>query len=401
MDVEREVVGIDVDRAQLGLFIRANLVTVIGAVIGLLVISATIVRSGWLVLDAAAVASVVVSLLIARRWLDENRTGPALTLLAAANFVVAIVTTAITPFILPVTTLVVVLPVIVILPFLGRRRLLATSIGAIAAAVVLTVVAAAHLVDGPQEQAPSWLKEALVILFVPVVTGLILLNAWRSHLGLVMRSAELRRSRSRIVVAADRARSQIERDLHDGAQQRLTAVAIRLGLVQRLIERDPVRASALLGELDGELHETIAELRDLAHGIYPPLLGQRGLVEALAAAARRSPVSTTVVASDIGRYRADVETAIYFCCLEAMQNATKHAAATEIRVDLDGRKGALEFSVVDDGVGFDPAAVVPGTGLTHMADRLGAAGGHIAVRSSHGHGTTVHGRVEIDAVPGL
>jgi len=300
-----------------------------------------------------------------------------------------------------VTTLVVVLPVIVILPFLGRRRLLATSVSAIAAAVVLTVVAAAHVVHGPQELAPAWLKHALVIVFVPVVTGLILLNAWRSHLGLVTRSAELRRSRSRIVVAADRARSQIERDLHDGAQQRLTAVAIRLGLVQRLIERDPVRASALLSELDGELHETIAELRDLAHGIYPPLLGQRGLVEALAAAARRSPVSTTVAATDVGRYRADVETAIYFCCLEAMQNATKHAAANEIRVNLDSRKGELAFSVTDDGVGFDPTSTISGTGLAHMADRLGAAGGTLTVRSASGDGTTVHGRVEIDAVPGL
>ena len=136
---------------------------------------------------------------------------------------------------------------------------------------------------------------------------------------------QLSASRARIVAAADQSRRKIERDLHDGAQQHLVALAVKLGLARQLVEADPAAVATLLEELRGDAQATLTELRELAHGIYPPLLMDRGLPEALRAAANRAVLPTEVVA-DVGRYDSEVEAAVYFCCLEAMQNAGKMRA---------------------------------------------------------------------------
>jgi len=135
---------------------------------------------------------------------------------------------------------------------------------------------------------------------------------------------QLSASRARIVAAADQSRRKIERDLHDGAQQHLVALAVKLGLARQMLEADPAAVATLLEELRGDAQATLTELRELAHGIYPPLLMDRGLPEALRAAANRA-VLPTDVAADVGRYDSEVEAAVYFCCLEAMQNAGKYA----------------------------------------------------------------------------
>jgi signal transduction histidine kinase len=214
---------------------------------------------------------------------------------------------------------------------------------------------------------------------------------------LKVRNEELQRSRARIVAAGDSERRKLERNLHDGAQQHLVALAIKLRLASGEVDDDPEVAKELLGELGEDVHEAIQELRSLAHGIFPPLLVSSGLNDALLSAAARAAIPTTVDAASVGRYDNDMEAAVYFCVLEALQNAAKHAGAGAVAtVRLTEENGALVFDVIDDGAGFDPAGVAAeGHGFTNMADRLGAFGGSVTVRSAVGGGTTITGTLPL------
>lgn len=205
---------------------------------------------------------------------------------------------------------------------------------------------------------------------------------------------DLSASRARIVAAADHSRRQIERDLHDGAQQHLVALAVKLGLARQLLDADPATVATLLEELRGDAQATLTSLRELAHGIYPPLLMDRGLSEALRAAANRAVLPTDVLA-DVGRYDSDVEAAVYFCCLEAMQNAGKHAGeGARMSVTVTASESELCFEVADDGAGFDATdAARTGHGFVNMADRLGAIGGSLDVDSAPARGTRIRGRI--------
>ena len=205
-------------------------------------------------------------------------------------------------------------------------------------------------------------------------------------------AAELQASRTRIVTAADSERRRIERNLHDGAQQRLSALAIKLSLASELAEHDVDQARDLLAELRADVRETADELRCLAHGIYPPLLAEKGLDAALSAAARRSTLPITVQAGPLGRYPAEIEATVYFCCLEAIQNACKHAG-NEATLGLRVREedGVLTFEVTDDGRGFDASARGLGAGFVNMEDRLRALRGRMRVESAPGQGTRVTG----------
>jgi signal transduction histidine kinase len=207
---------------------------------------------------------------------------------------------------------------------------------------------------------------------------------------------ELEESRSRILATADRERHRIERDLHDGAQQRLVAVRIKLELADELMEVDSTHAHELIREAEVDIEEALEEVRSLARGIYPSLLAHRGLVEALRAAALRSPVPASVEGDSVTRYSPEVESAVYFSCLEALQNAAKHArGATAVSVSLS-TNGALRFEVGDDGNGFDIDHAVYGQGLMNIRDRLAAIGGSLTVRSIDGQGTVVSGTVPTD-----
>ncbi len=209
---------------------------------------------------------------------------------------------------------------------------------------------------------------------------------------------EVRRSRARIAASAERERRRLERDLHDGAQQRLVALRIELQLAEDLVRRDPVVGARRLHELEADLDVAIDELRSLAHGVYPAVLADRGLVDGLRAATRRSPVPVEVEAHDVGRFRPEIESAAYFCVLEACQNALKHAGgARRIEVDLHRTDGELRFSVRDDGAGMDGGAGRTGRGLTNMRDRVAAVGGTIEILSAPHVGTEVRGRVPLAA----
>ncbi|MGO8955996.1 MAG: histidine kinase [Streptosporangiaceae bacterium] len=205
----------------------------------------------------------------------------------------------------------------------------------------------------------------------------------------------LRLSRARIVASGDAERRRLERNLHDGAQQNLVALAVSLRLARDVLTEEPEAAAQLLDQLAGDLKVTIQELRDLAHGIYPPLLADSGLTKALEAAAARSPLAVRVTARGIARYTPDIEAAVYFCCLEALQNAAKHAPGATVEVRLWEESGGLLFAVADDGPGFDTAAVRDGHGYMNMADRLGAIGGTVRWQSEPGHGATVQGSVPL------
>jgi signal transduction histidine kinase len=208
--------------------------------------------------------------------------------------------------------------------------------------------------------------------------------------------ADLQVSRRRLVRAGDVSRERIERNLHDGAQQQLVALRVRLQLAAEAIEAGSSDAAALVREIGIDMGAAVEELRRFAQGIYPPLLARHGLEEALNAAALRATLPTTVEARQVGRYDPDVEASVYFCCVEALQNATKHAgpdASVAIRLSCDDR--ALRFEVVDTGVGFDERSEANGSGLTNMRDRIGAVGGKATISSTMGHGTSISGAIPI------
>jgi signal transduction histidine kinase len=184
------------------------------------------------------------------------------------------------------------------------------------------------------------------------------------------RAAELQASRARIVEAGDAQR--------------------------RRIERDPARARMLLNELHDDVQRAIDEVRALAHGIYPPLLSQEGLSRALEAACRRSAISAQVEADGIGRYSPGLEAAVYFSCVEALQNAAKYAGSgARVNVRLREEPETLVFEVVDDGIGFDAATRSLGAGLTNIQDRIGALGGTVRIDSQLGGGTRLTGIVPV------
>jgi signal transduction histidine kinase len=229
-----------------------------------------------------------------------------------------------------------------------------------------------------------------------------LLQHLASQASLVMRNAqltaelratidELLASRRRLVEAQDAERRRIERNLHDGAQQQLIALAIQLGLLAELAD-DPDLVRQAIPDLKAQLSAALDDLRALARGIYPPLLAEQGLVMALRAQAARSPVPVVLDADQVGRYPQDTESTVYFCTLEALQNVAKHAQASAVTVRLSGSSEVLEFSVSDDGAGF-PAGTSHGFGLQGMSDRLAAHGGTLTVRSRPGQGTTITGRL--------
>jgi signal transduction histidine kinase len=202
---------------------------------------------------------------------------------------------------------------------------------------------------------------------------------------------ELRASRARIVAAQDAERRRLERDLHDGAQQHLVAVTVKLRLVRLLAESAPDRARGLLAELQAGTEQAQRSLAAFASGVYPTQLATHGLVAALQAHAKVMALPVTIRARGLGRHRPDVEAAIYFCCLEALQNVVKHGAASTALVELEEDGDGLRFSVADDGAGFDPERTRRGAGLSNMTDRIGALGGELTVQSTTNGGTTVSG----------
>jgi signal transduction histidine kinase len=203
---------------------------------------------------------------------------------------------------------------------------------------------------------------------------------------------ETRKTQARSDASADHAREEIERDIHDGAQQRLVALRIKLQLAA---EHSPATAEQL-NQLGAEVQLAIDGVRALAHGVFTPVLDDHGPVAALGETARHAPIQTTVTARSVGRQSPEIERAVYFCCLEALQNAYKHAGtATAARVTIAEYARDLAFEVSDNGVGFDVGTVAGGAGLRNMQDRVAALVGSLAIEATCGHGTRVTGVIPL------
>jgi signal transduction histidine kinase len=226
-----------------------------------------------------------------------------------------------------------------------------------------------------------------------------LIQDMASQAGLVLRNVrlieELRASRQRLVAAQDEERRRLERNLHDGAQQQLVALSVQLRLMEQMAGRDPDTQRELAARLQTSVGAALEDLRDLARGIYPPLLADKGLSAALESQARKAAVPTMIEVDEVGRYPRDVEATVYFCALEALNNVAKYAGASRAVVRLAQRNGDLTFEVEDDGAGFDSSSTGYGTGLQGIADRLDAVGGTLEVATAPGEGTTILGRLPV------
>ena len=218
---------------------------------------------------------------------------------------------------------------------------------------------------------------------------------------LAMQADELRASRQRIVVAQDAERRRLERNIHDGAQQHLVAIAVSARLARQVLDTAPARTGSLLDEISGQVDEALDTLRTLARGIFPPVLADRGLVPALRAHLARSASPAQLDAdASVARMRFDprIEAATYFCCLEALQNTAKHAAGAPVNVHIEADHALLAWEVCDEGPGFDTQTAHSGTGLEGMLDRMASVGGTLEVVSVIGKGTTIRGRTPLDGV---
>jgi len=221
-----------------------------------------------------------------------------------------------------------------------------------------------------------------------------------ASVGLALRRHHLEmdglRSRRELVDAADAERRRIERNIHDGAQQHLVAIGVKAGLARNFVAKDPLRAIAIIDEVRADAQEALDGLRDMTRGAYPPILADDGLEAAIALKAKKSPVAVTLEADGVGRLPKPVEVAVYFCCLEAMQNAAKYARASSVVITIRRSARDVVFSVRDDGAGFDMATVRLGVGMRSMTERIESLGGTLDVRTSLGVGTSITGRIDLD-----
>ncbi|MEV0829478.1 sensor histidine kinase [Nonomuraea rubra] len=378
---------------RLRTYIQADLGGVVVAAAWVTILYATVRREGWLLAIVVLLLTLAAFLLRAIHLIHHYRRFAAVVVFALSNWIVAVAVTSVVPFALATLALAVLLPVLVAVQHMNHDRLSAMLGATMLVGTVLVVVGSLTPGVGLEPLVPKTVMDALAIVFIPFITILVSLAAWQNHGMLVARTEALRESRARLVAAADRERCQIERNLAQGAQRRLAAAAEQTGEARRLLDADPGQAGPLLARLSDDLQEASAELRGLAHGIYPPQLGQYGLETALRAAAQHAPIPTTVHASGVGRYPPEIEINIYFCLLEALRNAVGHAGErAEVIITLQDRNG-LSFDFRDNGVGCDPGLVHTGTGMINMNDRLGAIGGTLTIDTRPGGGLRLHGHL--------
>jgi signal transduction histidine kinase len=380
--------------ARLRAYLRVNLVAIWSSVAALLVLRLALGPSHTIMNDLYALVACGILLLAAEVLAARELNAAAATVTIVATWVVALSITWVSPFLSPVGLLALLLPLVIVADHLGSRLRTVTIVMTVTLCGLLTAMGVARWPAYEATHAVTLSTVLIVGVFVPVLVSVLVAGLRDYVTRLSERTRELEESRARLAVAAVEARRSIERDLHDGAQQRLATIAVDLGRATRMFDQDPPQARTIVHGLQGQLEAAIRELRDLAHGIYPPLLGERGLVGALPAAARRSILPCTVDVPSLGRHSPSVEAAVYFCCTEAIHNADRHSGGSIISVqaaDDEGPDRGLRFSVSDDGHGFDPSTVRSAHGLTGMRDRIRAAGGELRIISVPGRGTTVEG----------
>lgn len=398
--------SIGVDHTLLRSFVRLDLVAAGVSLVFVVIGQVVVVQDPLFWLVPITVAALTAMLVAARQRLSAGLATEAIALIAAGNWIVAVGVPITLPFLWPVMAVTALVPIVLSASYLSSR---AMTVMTITGSLIVGTIAVIGLVRddaGVIDDIDEALELALVVgglaaLAVPI--SLVVTNANRLQrtsleqaidLNEQLRASELQldASRRRVVHAADAERIRIERDLHDGAQQRLIALGVHLRLLESRVGagEPPVGLSGDVSMLVSEIDLAVDDLRELAHGIYPPLLEARGLGQALEAAARRSPVPITVSVDDIGRFDRTTESALYFAGLEAMANAAKHAPDAPVALHLTTNPtGDIELRVVDEGPGFDTTSIGASRGLLNMDDRLAAVGGALAIHSVVGEGTTI------------
>jgi signal transduction histidine kinase len=396
---------------RLTLSIRVSAAAGLCGMFGVGLVYATVLQAVSLLVILGATAmhqiGLAASLLLCRR----SALARAAILFCVNDWIMVLVALVIVPEAAPALVPIVLARVVSTLPYVELTALRRLVAAALALGVVIGALSRVDLV-GLDEQIPWWVVTVSVVFFVPVGVGIVGLDLLQhsgtlreiaqgalltaealrlSELALARQAEQLRRSRARLVATADSERRRVERDLHDGAQQ--TLVGLCLGL-SHLAGRQPA-GSGLREELlrlENTAQSAVTELRDLAHGIYPPILASHGLTPAIEAVLRRASVPVRARLEPIGRRPPEQEAAVYFCCREALQNAEKHAGrGVEVEVVLQSRpSGALQFWVADSGRGL-PSENVEGQGMVNMRDRIAAVGGTLSVSSTPGGGTRISG----------
>ncbi len=352
-----------------------------------------VLRSLWFLAIIAVCAVQCVVLGAALGLARRHRYQQSITLACVGNWAAVLVITFLAPTLLPVMVLTALVPVVFGQPYIRWQRGLAFAV--ISGGCVLALAALARFLTASHlagQAPPRWIETAFIVVALPINAFHILVIAWNNGAALRVsehmladRAAQLEASRIRLITAADEERRRLERDLHDGAQQHLVALAV---LIQLARSAEHERRQPLLTEASGLVETAIGEIRRLAHGIYPPLLVSGGLAQALSAVAAHAPVPVQLNLPGLGRYPAPIETALYFCCSEALQNAAKHGGAdTTVTITAEADDRILSLKISDTGRGFDPATT--GTGLTNMTDRLSAVGGHLAIDTAPGRGARI------------
>jgi signal transduction histidine kinase len=353
---------------------------------------AWVLRSLWYLAFVAVGVAQCVVLAVALVLARHLRYQQSITLVCIGTWVSTLLVILVSPPLLPVMVLVALVPVAFAEPYISLQRGLAFTVITAACVLAMTLLARLTKVADVVDQAPRWIETAFIVVAVPYNALHLMVIGWNNAAALrtsegrlAERAVELAASRTRLITAADEERRRLERDLHDGAQQHLVSLAVLIQLA-RTAERD--RYQPLLTEASDLVETAIAEIRRLAHGIYPPLLVSGGLAQAIPAVAARAPVPVQLNLQDLGRYPASTEAALYFFCSEALQNATKHGGpGTTVTIIAHADDRTLTLAISDTGRGFDPATTA--TGLTNMTDRLSAIGGNLVIDTAPGSGTRI------------
>ena len=339
-------------------------------------------------IDLAVMAVSIVLMLVTPPLCRRYGAPAAIVGLTLSSLLFAAGGTWATPNLSPLTALLTMVPLLVGFPYLGRRWIQALSVIAVLGSAGVAALGEWRRVEFINDL--WWVNAIVVAASLPAGVAVVVFLVRDAYSRLQDQSAQLVESRMHIVAVADAARRSLERDLHDGAQQRLIAMSVTIERARKeLLAGRHEGAAALLGQLAADNREVVTELRELARGIYPPLLTERGLVAALQSTARRSPVPVTLDIADFDRPSQQVEAAAYFCILEALTNAAKHAGASKVLVTLRGEPH-VSFCVADDGRGFDRDQVSIG-GLVGMEARVAAAGGRLTLETEPGRGTILRG----------
>jgi len=368
------------------------------------------------VLAGMVAAHLLVDLVLLRRR-SPAQDRSTVAVITASTWLITLGVTPIVPVVFPVMAVTSLYPVVLAVPYLTRCRFRLLACLLVAVDAAMAAESRLRPLSPIGTQVPGWLTSAIIIAFTPVMAGTVALLLWHNSAWLTGalrqaraanqalrharqqvadQAAQLQASRDRVVAAADAERRRIQRDLHDGAQQSLLAAAVTARLARQHWDTSPARTAELLTQLRADLDQAATDLRGLAHGIYPPTLTDLGLPAALTAAAARCPRPVTVHTGITARYPPAVEAAIYFCCLEALHNAAKHAGdRARITVTLRHHTSGLVCEIADDGVGFTSTSTSTstGAGLANMADRIAAVGGQLRIDSAPGRGTTVRASV--------